>query len=115
MDKNHVLTGTDLERLIKLEVETRLGFENMDKALILARDMSKDERIYFREHLDSKLLDLNGLQRKMAVMEGTFVTGKDLELLEGRMDQKISPLTKFVYVGLGAVAALELILKFFVK
>lgn len=38
-----------LERLAKLETKVHLKFEELDKALVLAREMADNEKVYARE------------------------------------------------------------------
>jgi len=76
------------ERLVKLETEVRVKFEEREKAVELARVLINEERVETKTVLDKHLEALNSL---------------------------IMQVRKWVLVGAGIILVIEVFLKYFVK
>ena len=111
-----------LERLVRLETKVCLKFEELDKALILARDTSEKSRVEARETIeksrcesketiDHRLEGLNQYQKRIDRLEGTFATKDDRLVLNTRIDK----LERVVYMGVGIALAFQLVAHFLFK
>lgn len=129
--EKHISDRDTLERLARLETKTCLKFEEMEKALVLARDLVRNEKENARISIESKMEHMNQLQRKMDKQELTFATKDDLlagiaSLREERaivvdslkadiqrLEKQIIATNKLVYIGVGLAIAFELFMKLF--
>lgn len=80
------------ERLIKLETEVCLKFDERDKALDLATDLS-----------NKHFYELNQSKEHLAKVEVMFATKEYVEML-------IEPLRKLIYIGVGIFVAINALL-----
>jgi hypothetical protein len=101
-----LLTHTAIvERIARLETRMDLKFEELDKALVLARELVETERVLAKGQTDVHFKAVNESQARMDKMSATFATKEWAE-------ERLSSLEKLVYIGLGMVLLLEALLKF---
>lgn len=93
-----------LTRLVRLETTVSLKFEEMDKALVLARELAKTNRENTNAALDHRLEGMNQFQKRIDKLEGTFATKDALGKIE-----------RLVYVGVGIVIAIQFFIHFLGK
>ena len=84
----------DHDKIIRLETQ----LAERQNALVLARELIKEEHLLFKENTEKHFEAVNNLQHKMDKMSETFATKKDLEHL-----------TKLVYIGVGIAYALQFV------
>ena len=101
-----------LERLVKLETKTDLKFSEHEKALVLAR-----------EAIDYRLRHLNDFQTRMDKSESMYATILELRVVKETLEKEsktaheslqkqIASLTKFMFIAIGVIAAVEFFLKY---
>lgn len=104
-----------LARLVRLETKICLKFEEVDRALILARELVERQRQEAKEIIDHGLEILNDHQRRMDKLENTFAT-TDMLQNEVRSITKRQDITdRLVYIGVGIAIALQIFFKFFIR
>jgi hypothetical protein len=91
-----------LSRLVRLETAVELKFEELEKALILARELAKNDRETATNVLNHRLEGMNEFQKRMDKLEGTFATKTELRGVE-----------RLVYVGVGIVLAVQFVILLF--
>jgi len=89
-----------LARLVRLETKICLKFEELDRALVLAREMREKERLENREVLEHRLEVLNEHQRRMDKLEATFAT-----------KEMLAKTDRLVYAGVGILIAVQIFLQ----
>ena len=77
-----------LERLVRLETKICLKFEELEKAIVLAREISEKDKVLARETIDARLQHMNEFQHQVN--------------LQGRL----------IYIGVGIVIAIQFIVHF---
>ena len=105
------MTDPSLEyRITKLEVAVaklcakyELRFQEIDKALVLARELSEKDKVYARDRMEVRLVGMNEFQKRMDRLEGTFATKET-------MNQKLDAHSKIIYMAIGALAAIQVII-----
>lgn len=117
----------DIEvKLARLETKVDLKFEEMEKAIVLAREQIEMQRALAKNDLDIRLEGMNQFRQQINRMEGSLVTKDQLanelksvrEYANGEvrtLGARIDSLSKLVYMGLGIVIALQVVFKFFIK
>lgn len=90
-----------LVRLVKLETAVKLKFEEMDKALILARELACRDKENATEVLDRRLESMNEFRAQMNKQEATYATRNELRAVE-----------RLVYIGIGIILAFEVLIRF---
>jgi CHASE3 domain sensor protein len=96
---------TDLiERLATLETRVCLKFEDLDKALVLARQLAEEEKRLTREQTARHFDDVNNFQKRMDRMSDALATKE-------WVTEKIDALSKLVYIGVGIVLVLEVVFR----
>ena len=104
-----------LARLVRLETKICLKFEEVDRALILARELVERQRQEAKEIIDHRLEILNDHQRRMDKLENTFAA-TDMLHNEVRSITKRQDITdRLVYIGVGIAIALQIFFKFFIR
>ena len=103
-ERDYNQCSNHLERIAKLEAETRLMFREHEKAIGLARIAEDRISSETKRVVDERLDALNQHKERLIRMESTFATKAEIAVVQ-----------KYIYVAMGAVSILVLILKFFVK
>ena len=93
-----------LSRLVRLETKVCLKFEEMEKAVCLAREHAEAARAEAKDIIEHRLETLNEHQRRMDRLEATFAT-KDM----------LNATNRIVYIGVGIIVALQFVFRFFIK
>jgi hypothetical protein len=94
------------ERLARLETKVCLKFDEMDKALVLSREI-----------MERRLAGMNEFQKRMDRLEGSFATRDNMQILENLVNEKVSKsefqiVQRAVWIGIGAVVVLQIALRF---
>jgi len=84
----------------------------MEKALVLARELVSAERINTQESLTHKLEQMNNLQRKLDKNDERYATKGELRASNLVIDKEIKSLSRMVYIGLGALLAIQFIIRY---
>ena len=101
MDDNFSSSQDTLSRLVRLETKVHLKFEEIDKAIVLARDMAEKEKMSTKADLDYRLAGMNEFRETLRDQAGTFAT-----------KEAVSRLERLVSIGIGVVMAVQFILMF---
>ena len=67
------MAETVAERLTRLETKMCLKFEEMERALVIARENIEADKILARDQLAHRLEGMNEFQKRMDKLEGTFI------------------------------------------
>ena len=94
-----------LSRLVRLETKVCLKFEEMEKALVIAREAVGKEMEKATASLNTRLEGMNEFRRQIDKAEGTFAQRETVE-------KELDAIKRLLYIGLGAVAAIEVLLRF---
>ena len=100
------------ERLARLEEKTSLKFAEMEKALVLARELVDKERIDTKSTLEYRLAGMNEFQKRMDKLEGTFVTKENLTIYKDQTAKDIANISRLVYIGIGVVMAIQFLFRY---
>lgn len=74
----HLKDPTIRDRLTRIETEVRLGFREMDKALVLARNTAEKDKTLAKDENDKHFETLNQNKERMDRLELTFASKDDL-------------------------------------
>lgn len=88
MDVDFRLNKLEVD-VAKLCVKYNLKFSEIDKALILAREIVEKDKIHARDQIEIRLEGMNQFQRRMDRLESTFSTKTDLDDRIKIMEDKI--------------------------
>ena len=100
------ISGDDnLERLAKLETKVCLKFAELDKALVLAAEKTKEEKIYTRDQIADHFKLVNNFQSRIDKMVESFATKED-------MNNKFTQMYRLLWIGIGIVMATEVFMRF---
>ena len=101
-----------LERLVRLETKICLKFEELEKAIVLAREISEKDKVLARETIDARLQHMNEFQRRMEKLEGTFITQSCLDEELRIIQHQVNLQGRLIYIGVGIVIAIQFIVHF---
>ena len=105
-DQEEFISNRDtLSRLVRLETKVCLKFEEMEKALVIAREAVGKEMEKATASLNTRLEGMNEFRRQIDKAEGTFAKKETVE-------KELDAIKRLLYIGLGAVAAIEALLRF---
>ena len=101
-----------LERLVRLETKAQLKFEELEKALVLAREQIERDTTKEKERITEKFEHANNFQQRMERLESTFFTQKEHMTFQENYDIKLDGIKRILYIGVGIVIALEFVLQY---
>ena len=109
IDSYAYVTSDDIQsRLARLETRTDLKFAEMEKALVLARDLAERDREVATTTLNNRLESMNEFRAQINKAEATYAT-KDA------VDARIKEIERLVYIGVGLLLALQFLVVFYGK
>jgi hypothetical protein len=114
-DKQYDYENDSLSRIVRLETKMSLKFDELEKALVLAREMVNKDLDSYKGQLGHRLDGMNEFQRRMDKLEGTFVTKEILKHELSFLFIRISTMEKLFYIGIGVILALQLVFKYFIR
>jgi len=88
-------------RLALLEKEVQLRFKEMEKALVLARDLVTSDTRAAADIINQKLIHMNEVYTQMREQRATFATKTEFRSVE-----------RLVFIGAGIVVAFEILIRF---
>jgi len=100
-------------RMVRLETKVCLKFEEMEKALVLARDQIERGRVENKESLDYRLEGMNQFQKRMDKLEGTFATKTEVANVYDKVKADITANSRLIYIGVGALLAFQIFMAYF--
>jgi len=103
-----VSTDNTQARLVRLETKLQLKFDELEKALILARQLIEKDKEIATINLNNRLESMNEFRSQMNKAESTYAT-KDL------VETRISELERLVYIGVGLVLAIQFFLILYIN
>ena len=102
-DDDFSLNKDTLSRLVRLETKVCLKFEEMEKALVIARENIEKDKSLAQEQLTRKLEGMNEFQKRMDKLEGTFITRESVTVELNSIRNLITTEIKAIGVTLEAV------------
>jgi CHASE3 domain sensor protein len=95
------MAGEDtLTRLVRLETAVDLKFKELDRALVLARELSSKDREIATEVLNRRLEGMNEFRAQMNKQEASYATKQEIRAVE-----------RLVWIGIGLLVALQFLAK----
>jgi hypothetical protein len=123
-----------MARLIRLETKVCLKFEEMEKALVIARELVEKDKILARESVNTHFEQINQFQKRMDKLESSFATKPDVQKevdaaagklagevtalsllihsVKDSLDVQINALKRLVYIGVGIAISLQFMARF---
>jgi len=96
---------TIAERLASLETKVHLKFDELDKALVLAAMLAKDDRVNAAKQVHDHFEVINQFQKRMDKMADTFATRE-------WVIERLDPIRKLIYLGTALAVAVGFVLRF---
>jgi CHASE3 domain sensor protein len=114
IDNEEYISQKDtLSRLVRLETKVCLKFEEMEKAIVLAREQIERDKELAKNDLDRRLASMNEFQKRMDKLEGTFATKDYVNDTIASINLRINSVEKLVFIGVGILISLQFIFHFF--
>ncbi len=103
--EGYISNRDTLSRLVRLETKVCLKFEELEKALVLARETVSAEMNKATSALNSRLEGMNEFRRQMDKQEGTYAKKE-------AVDRELDSIKRLLYIGVGLMLAVGIILRF---
>lgn len=108
MDEHNQFKESTIDRLARLEERVDLKFMELDKSIVLAANNLEKEKIYTRDQISDHFEVVNNARARIDKLTKTFAT-------RDWVNEKLAPLSKLVYIGVGLVLIFEFVLRFMLK
>jgi len=106
MDENQTKAQINIRDYLDLK------FGELEKRLEL-RDRLTDKALMKAEStLAIRLESMNEFRMQLKSQAGTFITREEFEIHMRRTEDKIAYLTKIIYIGIGALAVVQLLIRY---
>jgi len=104
-----------LERLVTLERDTDNKFKEMDKALVLARELVQRSTNATEELIQTKFEHVNNMREQMTDMRGLFATKEALDDFKAAISKSLHTTQITVAMIIGGLVVLEIVIRFMLK
>lgn len=108
VDEEYVSQRDTLSRLVRLETKVCLKFEELDKALVLARESTAKELDRASTAMNTRLEGMNEFREQMNKQEATYAKKETV-------NKELDDIKKLLYMGIGIVIALQFVFSLLVK
>ena len=88
-------------------------FQELDKRLQLRAELTDKALTKAEVILNARLESMNEFREQLSKQASTFIVREAFEIKQKVLEDKISNLAKFVYIGIGGIMTIQLLSKFF--